>query len=79
MRAALTLVVWLGAIAGSVGSVHGDIAYHFKPGIEGQVRGFVQFAEVARSMAPEFQSPVGWSFDGCHSQRRPDQRASLSR
>ena len=53
MRAALTLVVWLGAIVGSVGSVHGDIAYHFKPGIEGQVRGFVQFAEVAPQYGPE--------------------------
>jgi hypothetical protein len=46
VRASFAYVVWLSAVFGSVGGARGDIAYHFKPGIEGQVRGFCQFVEV---------------------------------
>jgi hypothetical protein len=47
VRTSFASIVWLGAVFGMVGWVRGDIAYHFKPGIEGQVVGFTQFAEVA--------------------------------
>jgi len=33
--------------------VRGDIAYHFMPGVEGQVRGDMQFAEVAPQYGPK--------------------------
>ena len=47
MRASFACVVWLGAVFGSVAWAQGGIAYHFMPGVEGQVRGFAQFVEVA--------------------------------
>jgi hypothetical protein len=53
VRTSVACVASLIAILGSVDSVHGGVAYHFKPGIEGQVVGFSQFAEVAPEVGPE--------------------------
>lgn len=53
VRTSLACVVWLATMVGSVGWVRGDIAYHFMPGVEGQVRGFAQFLDVAPQYGPE--------------------------
>jgi hypothetical protein len=47
MRVTLACAVWLGTVFAAAGLACGDIAYHFSPGVSGQVRGFSQFAAVA--------------------------------
>jgi len=65
MRASLAGIVWLSAVLGSGVGARGDIAYHFKPGVEGQVRGFVQFAEIAPEVGdPDFTVRVSGSLVG---------------
>jgi hypothetical protein len=53
MRSLMACFVWLVAILGSESWVCGDIAYHFMPGVEGQVRGFSQFLDVAPQYGPQ--------------------------
>ena len=46
-------VLWVSIVFGFIGSVRADIEYHFKPGTEGQVRGFTQFVQVAPVVGPK--------------------------
>ena len=53
MRTSVVCVLWVSTVFGFIGSVRADIEYHFKPGVEGQVRGIRSIrASCSRALAP---------------------------
>jgi len=52
MRASIAVLCWTGIVLGALSPASAEIRYHFLSGVEGQVVGPVQFAEIRPEVGP---------------------------